>query len=214
LDEAISFLASTLLGRWFLCAAFFFFTVAAQADNHTPKAQHELGVQYLHGHGVSQDSKRAVLLFRRAAAGAYPPALNALGELYRHGNGVRKSARQAKRLFERAAEQNYAPAQTNLGDVHRASKVFGGAAHWYRLAATQGSAPGQYRLGRAHWKGEGVPTDEVRAYKWLTLAAQQGYKAAVKDRDVLAKTLTAGQIEKADGLVAQWTACFKDKRTC
>ena len=44
------------------------------------------------------------------------------------------------------------------------------AVTWYRKAADQGHAGAQYYLGIAYHKGQGVPADQIEAYKWLSLA--------------------------------------------
>ena len=48
------------------------------------------------------------------------------------------------------------------------------AAKWFRLAAEQGDAWGQYALGFMYDYGEGLPDDYVLAYAWYNLAAAQG----------------------------------------
>ncbi len=48
------------------------------------------------------------------------------------------------------------------------------AVKWFRLAAEQGNADGQYVLGSMYYKGHGVPQDYAEAVKWYRLAAEQG----------------------------------------
>ena len=55
------------------------------------------------------------------------------------------------------------------------------AASWFRKAADQGDARGQYLLGRMYEKGEGVPADPTnptQALIWYRRAADQGLAAA------------------------------------
>ena len=52
------------------------------------------------------------------------------------------------------------------------------AAKWTRLAADQGNASAQYRLGLMYYNGRGVPQDYAEAAKWFRLAADQGYAYA------------------------------------
>ena len=47
-----------------------------------------------------------------------------------------------------------------------------------RAKAEKGEADAQALLGFAYWDGKGVPQDYAQAYKWLTLAAEQGNKDA------------------------------------
>ena len=48
------------------------------------------------------------------------------------------------------------------------------AVQWYRLAAAQGNASAQSRLGLAYRDGHGVPQDKAEAVQWYRLAAAQG----------------------------------------
>ena len=52
------------------------------------------------------------------------------------------------------------------------------AAQDYRIAASQGDADAQYKLGWAYTTGEGVPKDGKESVKWFRLAADQGYADA------------------------------------
>ena len=45
---------------------------------------------------------------------------------------------------------------------------------WYRLAAEQGHAVAQYKVGIMYEAGYGVPLDYAEAVKWYRLAAEQG----------------------------------------
>jgi TPR repeat protein len=49
---------------------------------------------------------------------------------------------------------------------------------WYRLAADQGDANGQYILGIMYADGKGVPQNYAEAMKWYRLAADQGVAEA------------------------------------
>ena len=45
---------------------------------------------------------------------------------------------------------------------------------WFRKAAEQGNAEGQYNLGVRYLQGEGVAKDATEGVKWLRKAAEQG----------------------------------------
>ena len=45
--------------------------------------------------------------------------------------------------------------------------------------AEQGNAEAQFRLARAHLKGEGVPKNPTKAYLWMKKSADQGYPDAI-----------------------------------
>ena len=52
------------------------------------------------------------------------------------------------------------------------------AIEWFRLAAAQGNAFAQNKLGEQYKIGEGVERDYAQALKWFKLSADQGYAAA------------------------------------
>ena len=79
------------------------------------------------------------------------------------------------------AEKGDAEAQDRLGYFHArgvVGKDYTEAAKWYRKAAEQGLAAGQYHLGDCYAKGKGVTGDPVEALKWYRKAADQGYAPA------------------------------------
>ena len=78
------------------------------------------------------------------------------------------------------------------------------AVRWYRLAASQGNAEAQYRLGNMSVSGQGVPKDEVSAYAWWKVAAGQGHLTAKRDTERLSKRLTDLETEQAQGLFRKY----------
>ncbi|MFL5047776.1 MAG: tetratricopeptide repeat protein, partial [Xanthobacteraceae bacterium] len=52
------------------------------------------------------------------------------------------------------------------------------AVTWLRLAADQGDAAAQFRLGLMYSEGQGVPQDHAEAARWYRLAADQRYPQA------------------------------------
>ena len=44
---------------------------------------------------------------------------------------------------------------------------------WYRKAALQGNADGQFYLGRCYSRGDGVPKNDIEAAQWYMKAAEQ-----------------------------------------
>jgi len=69
---------------------------------------------YSLGHGVPQDYKKAVELYKIAATKGYAPAQNCLGWAYSRGYGVAVNGVKAVQWYEAAAQQNYVVAQFNL----------------------------------------------------------------------------------------------------
>lgn len=68
------------------------------------------------------------------------------------------------------------PFEDGLAAYQRAD--FAAAIKWYRVAAANGSAEAQMRLGAMYAVGQGVIRDEGEAFKWYSLAAAQGYADA------------------------------------
>ena len=140
-------------------------------------AQYNLGVMYRKGRGVPQDDAEAVKWYRKAAEQGHAVAPVSLGVMYVRGRGVR---------------QDYAA-----------------ALQWWRKAAEQGVAGAQNNLGVLYSDGRGVPQDYVQAHMWLTLAASrhppgEDRDQSVKNRDHVAKRMTAAQISEAEKLAREW----------
>lgn len=85
----------------------------------------------------------------------------------------------AMALFRRAADAGYAPAQARLGDIFDSAEEDLLAVEYYRKAAGQNLAAGEYGLGRMYDKGEGVAKDTAEALKWYRRAAEKDYLPAV-----------------------------------
>ncbi len=83
------------------------------------------------------------------------------------------------------------------GDYDRAVQEF-------RLLANQGHAQAQVNLGIIYSQGRGVPKDNVQAYRWYTLAANQGDDLAEKFKDHLEKSMTPTQLAEAQRLAREW----------
>ena len=58
------------------------------------------------------------------------------------------------------------------------SKDVARAVHWYQLAADQGLAEAQFRLGMMTELGRGVTRNDQEAVRWYTRAAEQNYAYA------------------------------------
>ena len=61
---------------------------------------------------------------------------------------------------------------------HGISQNYKTALKWYTLAANQGNANAQFKLGFMYDEGTGVSQDYKTAMKWYTLAAEQGNSSA------------------------------------
>ena len=71
------------------------------------------------------------------------------------------------------------------------------AVKWWRKAAGQRHATAQYNLGVMYGKGLGVMQDYITAHMWWDIAASKGNKDAMKNRDIIAKRMSATGVEEA-----------------
>lgn len=92
----------------------------------------------------------------------------------------REDLTKAMELFTLAAKQGYAPAQVRLGEILDASEYDKEAVDWYRKAAEQGDAAGEYSVGHMYITGEGVEKNAEKALYWLRRAAEKDYLIAVR----------------------------------
>jgi len=52
--------------------------------------------------------------------------------------------------------------------------------------------------------GLGVPQDYVLAHMWFNLSGSNGFKRAVKNRNIVEKKMSKQQIEKAKEMARNW----------
>lgn len=95
-------------------------------------------------------------------------------------------------LLMKASKEGYAPAQARLGELLDASEYDKDAVEWYRKAAEQGNASGQYHLGNMYALGEGIEKDFVKALYWFGRAAENNHLPAVRFLANAYKTGSAG----------------------
>jgi TPR repeat protein len=128
-----------------------------------------------------------------------------MGLMYAQGLGVNKDHAKAAEWFQKAARGGHVLAAYNLAfrclKGEGVSQDFKTAAAWFRRAAGAGLPQAQHTLGLL---GEGVPQNSVRAYMWLALSAKQKNRIALKDREAIARQMTAKQIQEAEALVNKW----------
>ena len=76
------------------------------------------------------------------------------------------------------------------------------------LSAEQGHSGAQHILGLMYGNGLGVIQDNIYSHMWINIAASNGNKNAVKNRDIVAERMTAADISKAQSLTR---ACVEKK---
>ena len=119
-------------------------------DNPTNAAEQcALGIQYLNGNGVPQDTEKTIYWFTKSAEQGHAGAQSLLGAIYETGKGVPQTPEKAVYWYTKAAEQGDAKAQSLLAAVYETGKGADvpqdaeKALYWYTKAAEQGNAKAQ-----------------------------------------------------------------------
>jgi len=125
-------------------------------------------------------------LFATAAAAAPQDDYDTGRKAYLSGDVV-----SAMTPLKRAADAGYAPAQSLYGYILDKAEYNEEAAQYFRRAAEQGDADGQYGLGILYASGEGVARDAGAAREWLERAGNQNHGLAVV---ALSQAFLAGRL--------------------
>jgi len=153
--------------------------LAEQGDSD---AQVTLGLMYDYGHGVEQDSAKAIEWYTKAAEQGLPVVQHDLGVKYFQGKGVARDYKQAARWWEQAANAGLADSQFNLGLMYYRGlgikQNYTKALDLFQRAASQDHANAQYSLAVMYAFGQGVDKDYDRALKLFRTAADQGVAQA------------------------------------
>jgi TPR repeat protein len=194
--------------------------VTASAEQGNIAASAVLGGMYLNGKGVPQDTAKAEKWIAKAAEGGHNGAQVMMGNLY-IGQTNASSRGNANALAEAAAgsaagssgETGITTAEPHSKSMAASEPDPQAAVKWYKKAAKNGSAAGQAALGEAYRLGLGVDRNEVSAYMWYTLAADQGSRAAADARELVAARMEPKQIEKAEAKARDWKDSHGDRTT-
>lgn len=146
------------------------------AEQGHSSARWQLGVAYLFGDGVPQDSGKGVWWLEKAAWQGNAGAIMSLGDIYYYGRGVRQDSREAAKWYLFGAQSR------PCGPDSFSS----------------------LNLGKMYAAGDGVPMNYVQAYRWFNVASTDnifvGYAEAAAGRDRVAANMTPGQIAEAQQL--------------
>lgn len=140
-----------------------------------------------------------------AAAGDADAMFN-LAQAYRLGRGVALDPTRAEQLYLRAAQGGHLQAADTYGLM-----LFQGGRHAEALpyvqdAARRGDPRSQYLLGIAHFNGDIVPRDWVRAYALLTLANGAGLPQAAPAIAEMDQHITMADRQRAAGMAVDLRA--------
>lgn len=170
----------------------------AKAKAGDPVAEFQIGIRFMIGSGVQQDTREAMIEFQKAAEKGNIEAQYLLGQIYDDG-GLGKVIPGPDGSYTDGREVDFHPVPQNLGL----------AAKWYRMAAEQGYAAAQNHLGSMYLDGRGVPQDYAEAYFWLSLASAKGFHSSTNDvdaRDIAASHLTKTVLLRTQERTRKWFA--------
>ena len=149
------------------------------------------------------DYAAAVAEWREPAAQGDPDAQFNMGQAYRLGRGVEQNTRQAEVYYGKAAAQGHLKAADNLGLLLFQGGRQQEAMPYVLDAASRGDPRAQYLLGIAHFNGDLVERDWVRAYALLTLANSAGLPQAASAVRQMDGYIPLEQREQAQVLAPQ-----------
>ena len=156
------------------------------------------------------DFVTALQEWRPLAELGHAEAQTLVGAAYLEGSGVTQNYKKAAEWFHRAAELGNSTAQYNLGVMYDSGQGvvqdYKEAAKWYRKAAEQGNSNAQNNLGALYADGAGVTQDNVMAHMWYNIAASNSSTTASKNRNSIAKRMTAEDISKAQQMARECVA--------
>ena len=124
------------------------------------------------------DYTKAVAEWRGPAEAGDADAQFNMAQAYRLGRGVEEDPRQAEVFYSRAAAQGHIKAADNYGLLLFQDGRREQAMPYVQAASDRGDPRAQYLLGIAHFNGDLVEKDWVRAYALLTMANSAGLPQA------------------------------------
>ncbi len=166
------------------------------------------------------DPGRATEIWRPLAERGDADAAFNLGQAYRLGRGVPADSSAARRWFERAAKAGHLDAQVSLGILLFDIGDRSAALTWLGKAAERGDPRALLITGTALFNGDGMKSDPVRGYAYVSRAAAQGLAPAKQTLADMDKVLSRPQRQQgvamamrmAGGSPAPRTAASKPVR--
>lgn len=149
------------------------------------------------------DYDSAVAEWRDPAAAGDADAQFNMAQAYRLGRGVEADPRQAEIFYKRAAAQGHIQAADNYGLLLFQDGRREEAMPYVQAAAERGDPRAQYLLGIAHFNGDLVAKDWVRAYAMLTMANSAGLPQAAPALVQMDSFIPLGQRQDAQELAAR-----------
>jgi TPR repeat protein len=150
--------------------------IRTKAEHGDAEAQFSLGLKYSSGHGDAHGFAEAVRWYRKAAEQNHSLAQFNLGTMFAQGQGVVKDDAAALTWIRKAAESGEAGAQHDLGIQSQRSSL-------------------------RHSKMDATDS-RIEAYKWLHLAAVQGYKGSAAACEQVMLGMSRAEVTEGNHRVA------------
>lgn len=149
------------------------------------------------------DYSAAVREWEGPAANGDADAMFNLGQAFRLGRGVPVDAARAEALYARAAAAGHLQAADTYGLMLFQDGRREAALPYLQDAARRGDPRSQYLLGIAHFNGDLLPRDPVRAYALVTMANSAGLPQAASAIRQMDEHIPLAQRQQAAGLAVQ-----------
>jgi cell division septation protein DedD len=149
------------------------------------------------------DYSAAVREWEAPAAAGDADAMFNLGQAFRLGRGVPADAQRAEALYARAAAAGHMQAADTYGLMLFQDGRRDAALPYLQDAARRGDPRSQYLLGIAHFNGDLLPRDPVRAYALVTMANSAGLPQAASAIRQMDDHIPLTQRQQAAGLAVQ-----------
>lgn len=135
-------------------------------------------------------------------------AQNELANAYFVGIGTEKNIDEAMRWWSAAASTEDGKASSMLGTMYYlgigTAKNTVEAIKYWEIGAAKQDLDAMSQLGFVYLLGDTVKKNIKVAYMWFNLAASKGDTQAIKQRDLIAKQLSAMAIDEAQHMGVEW----------
>jgi len=98
----------------------------------------------------------------------------------------------------------FSEAMADLLGRHGKKKSSEKAFKKFEQLAQKGWKTAQHMLGNMYYKGEGTTKNNVKAYLWYSLAANQDYGIAEEKISILKRQLKQSEIDEAEIMLTNW----------
>lgn len=158
----------------------------AATKDSSAYAMNVLGLVYMAGVGVEQDSTLAISWLKRAGQHGFHDAYCNLGMMYKDGKGgVRQNFHKAYEAFMQGAEKGSTICKYDAGFMLYKGlgcrQDYGKAIILFEDGAEADYTPSLYMLGLCYRNGYGVEQDTVRASAYLKRAAILSFRPAMEE---------------------------------